>query len=121
MQRRKETDQRKADWGRTRNPIDIARCPLINIKPPISIDGHPEFGRRAFDLFVARKFYREDKDEYGIYKDDKGCARDVQDTWMDTSSVCPRRTPEDFWKELLEMSQATYVFLSMLTYSHRPS
>ncbi|KAF3569326.1 hypothetical protein DY000_02014663 [Brassica cretica] len=44
---------------------------------PPSIDRRPEFGRRAFDLFGAKKFYWEDKDEYGIYRDDQGCARDM--------------------------------------------
>ncbi|KAF2550084.1 hypothetical protein F2Q68_00033783 [Brassica cretica] len=40
-------------------------------------DRRPKFGRRAFDLFGTRKFYWEEKDEYGIYKDDQGYARDV--------------------------------------------
>ncbi|KAF3594711.1 hypothetical protein DY000_02023688 [Brassica cretica] len=44
---------------------------------PPSIDRHPEFGRRDFDLFGARKFHWEDKNEYGIYRDDQGCARDM--------------------------------------------
>ncbi|KAF3504932.1 hypothetical protein F2Q69_00042386 [Brassica cretica] len=44
---------------------------------PPSIDRRPEFGRRAFDLFGARKFYWDDKDEYGIYREDQGCARDI--------------------------------------------
>ncbi|KAF3508141.1 hypothetical protein F2Q69_00006941 [Brassica cretica] len=42
-----------------------------------SIDRHLEFGRRAFDLYGTRKFYWEEKDEYGVYRDDQGCARDV--------------------------------------------
>ncbi|KAF2581010.1 hypothetical protein F2Q68_00005114 [Brassica cretica] len=33
--------------------------------------------RRAFDLFGTTKFYWEEKDEYGIYIDDQGYARDV--------------------------------------------
>ncbi|KAF2566166.1 hypothetical protein F2Q68_00025206 [Brassica cretica] len=44
---------------------------------PPSIDRQTEFGRRAFDLFGARKFHWEGRDEYGIYKDDQGCARDM--------------------------------------------
>ncbi|KAF2613277.1 hypothetical protein F2Q70_00011605 [Brassica cretica] len=33
--------------------------------------------RRAFDLFGTRKFYWEEKDEYGIYIDGPGYARDL--------------------------------------------
>ncbi|KAF2565466.1 hypothetical protein F2Q68_00025257 [Brassica cretica] len=33
--------------------------------------------KRAIDLFGTRKFYWEEKDEYGFYRDDQGCARDV--------------------------------------------
>ncbi|KAF2546611.1 hypothetical protein F2Q70_00021829 [Brassica cretica] len=51
--------------------------PSIHIDVPPSIDRRPEFGRRAFDLFGTRKFYWEEKDEYRVYRDDKGCARDV--------------------------------------------
>nr|VDD43274.1 unnamed protein product [Brassica oleracea] len=49
----------------------------IDVDVPPSIDRHPEFGRRAFDLFGTRKLYWEEKDEYVVYRDDKGCARDV--------------------------------------------
>ncbi|KAF2578225.1 hypothetical protein F2Q68_00005066 [Brassica cretica] len=36
-----------------------------------------EFDRRAFGLFGTRKLYSEEKDEYGVYRDDQGYARDV--------------------------------------------
>ncbi|KAF3585149.1 hypothetical protein F2Q69_00029888 [Brassica cretica] len=51
--------------------------PSIDVGVPLSIDRRPEFGRRAFDLFGTRKLYWEENDEYGVYRDDQGCARDV--------------------------------------------
>ncbi|KAF3489519.1 hypothetical protein F2Q69_00053640 [Brassica cretica] len=51
--------------------------PSINVEVSTSVDRHPEFCRRAFDLFGTRKFYREEKDEYGIYRDYQGYTRDV--------------------------------------------
>ncbi|KAF3603101.1 hypothetical protein F2Q69_00035173 [Brassica cretica] len=51
--------------------------PSIDVDVSTSVDRRPEFGRRSFDLFGTRKFYWEEKDEYGIYKDDQGYARDV--------------------------------------------
>ncbi|KAF2532606.1 hypothetical protein F2Q70_00030439 [Brassica cretica] len=51
--------------------------PSIDVDISTSVDRRPEFGRRAFDLFATRKFYWEEKDEYGIYRDDQGYARDV--------------------------------------------
>ena len=47
----------------------------VNISPPI--DRRQEFGRRAFGLFGTKKLYSEEKDEYGVYRDDQGYARDV--------------------------------------------
>ncbi|KAF3565095.1 hypothetical protein DY000_02014433 [Brassica cretica] len=37
----------------------------------------PEFGKRAYDLYGNRKFYWEEKDEYGIYRNDHEFARDL--------------------------------------------
>ncbi|KAF3596321.1 hypothetical protein DY000_02022994 [Brassica cretica] len=51
--------------------------PSIDVDISTSVDRRPEFGRRAFDLFATRKFYWEEKDEYGIYRYDQGYARDV--------------------------------------------
>ncbi|KAF3603548.1 hypothetical protein F2Q69_00035498 [Brassica cretica] len=44
--------------------------PSIDVDVSTSVDRRPEFGIRAFDLFSTRKFYWEEKDEYGIYRDD---------------------------------------------------
>ncbi|KAF3539849.1 hypothetical protein F2Q69_00023179 [Brassica cretica] len=37
----------------------------------------PEFGRGAYDLYGNKKFYWEEKDEYGVYRDDRRYARDL--------------------------------------------
>ncbi|KAF2591919.1 hypothetical protein F2Q70_00038509 [Brassica cretica] len=51
--------------------------PSIDVDVLPSIDKRPEFGRRAFDIFGTRKFYWEENDEYGVYRDDEGYARDM--------------------------------------------
>ncbi|KAF3609984.1 hypothetical protein DY000_02049245 [Brassica cretica] len=51
--------------------------PSIDVDNPTSVDRRPEFGRRAYDLFGTRRFFWEEKDEYGVYRDDQGYARDV--------------------------------------------
>lgn len=51
--------------------------PWIDVDVPTSVDRRPEFGRRAFDFFGTRRFYWEEKDEYGIYIDDQGYTRDA--------------------------------------------
>ncbi|KAF2546947.1 hypothetical protein F2Q70_00020443 [Brassica cretica] len=38
----------------------------------------PEFGKRAYDLYGNMKFYWEEKDEYGVYRDDRKFARDLE-------------------------------------------
>ncbi|KAF2618138.1 hypothetical protein F2Q68_00038560 [Brassica cretica] len=58
---------------RTRHPTQ----PSIDVDIPTSVDRRPEFGRRAFSLLGTRRFYWEEKDEYGIYRDDQGYARDL--------------------------------------------
>ncbi|KAF3544298.1 hypothetical protein DY000_02006833 [Brassica cretica] len=51
--------------------------PSIDVDVPTSVDRQPKFCRRAFDSHGTRIFYWEDKDEYEIYRDDQGCARDM--------------------------------------------
>ncbi|KAF2591920.1 hypothetical protein F2Q70_00038508 [Brassica cretica] len=51
--------------------------PSIDVDVPPSIDRRPKFGRRAFDFLGTKKFHWEEKDEYGVYREDQGCARDV--------------------------------------------
>ncbi|KAF2599901.1 hypothetical protein F2Q68_00010577 [Brassica cretica] len=52
--------------------------PSIDVDVPTSVDRRPEFGRRAFDFYVTRNFYWEEKNEYGVYRDDHGYARDLE-------------------------------------------
>ena len=69
------------------------------------IDKRPEFGRRAFDSFGTRKFYWEEKDEYGVYKDDQGCARDMDGHVINVS--------KEEIRKLLERArdEPNYIFL----------
>ncbi|KAG5393309.1 hypothetical protein IGI04_023272 [Brassica rapa subsp. trilocularis] len=50
--------------------------PSINIDVP-TVTRQPEFGKRAYDLYGNKKFYWEEKDEYGVYRDDREFARDL--------------------------------------------
>ncbi|WZZ51107.1 hypothetical protein YC2023_051214 [Brassica napus] len=50
--------------------------PSINIDVP-TVTRQPEFSRRAFDPYGNKKFYWEGKDEYGVYRDDREFARDL--------------------------------------------
>ncbi|KAF3541167.1 hypothetical protein F2Q69_00022441 [Brassica cretica] len=45
--------------------------------PSPSIDRHYECGCRAYDIYGTRKFRLEQKDEYGVYRDESGYARSV--------------------------------------------
>ncbi|KAF3561212.1 hypothetical protein DY000_02015587 [Brassica cretica] len=98
MQKRDDTDQIQAEasWERTRS-IDTRHQKSIDKLPQKSIDTNnttdpngytkaidgrtltrqPEFGKRAYDLYGNRKFYWEEKDEYGVYRDDREFARDL--------------------------------------------
>ncbi|KAF3541173.1 hypothetical protein F2Q69_00022449 [Brassica cretica] len=50
---------------------------LLDKAPSPSIDRRYECGRRAYDIYGARKFRWEQKDEYGVYRDEYGYARSV--------------------------------------------
>ena len=43
----------------------------------LTVDREPKFGRRSYDLYGHKKFYWEEKDEYGVYRDDQRYARDL--------------------------------------------
>ncbi|KAF3583190.1 hypothetical protein F2Q69_00029499 [Brassica cretica] len=53
-----------------------------------------EFGRRAYDLYGHRKFYSEEKDEYGVYRDDQRYARDLDGNTIRLHSTDIRRVLE---------------------------
>ncbi|KAF2558984.1 hypothetical protein F2Q68_00016630 [Brassica cretica] len=48
-----------------------------------SIDRRYECGRRAYDIYGARKFRWEQKDKYGVYRDESGYARSVAGVSID--------------------------------------
>ena len=49
----------------------------VDKAPSPSIDRRYECGRRAYDIYGARKFRWEHKDEYGVYRDESGYARSI--------------------------------------------
>ncbi|KAF3497939.1 hypothetical protein DY000_02052430 [Brassica cretica] len=51
--------------------------PSIDVDVPTSVDRRPEFSRKAFDSHGTRKFYWEEKNEYGVYRDEQGYAKDL--------------------------------------------
>ncbi|KAF3605933.1 hypothetical protein DY000_02049243 [Brassica cretica] len=51
--------------------------PSIDVDAPPSIDRRLEFGKPAYDRDGTRRFHWEEKDEYGVYRDYQGHARDV--------------------------------------------
>ncbi|KAF2559492.1 hypothetical protein F2Q68_00015971 [Brassica cretica] len=57
--------------------IDKDALTLFDEAPSPSIDIRYECGRRAYDIYGARKFRWEQKDEYGVYRDESGYARSV--------------------------------------------
>ncbi|KAF2536244.1 hypothetical protein F2Q68_00021109 [Brassica cretica] len=46
--------------------------PSFDVDVPTSVDRQPEFCRRDFDSHGTRKFYWEEKDQYGVYGDEQG-------------------------------------------------
>ncbi|KAF2560219.1 hypothetical protein F2Q70_00017588 [Brassica cretica] len=50
--------------------------------------------KRAFDLFGTRKFYWKEKDEYEVYRDDQGCARDMDGHIINVSKEDIRKLVE---------------------------
>ncbi|KAF3584388.1 hypothetical protein F2Q69_00030712 [Brassica cretica] len=49
----------------------------LQTSPMTQLVERPEFGKRAYDRYGTRRFHWEEKDEYGVYRDDQGHARDV--------------------------------------------
>ncbi|KAG5375336.1 hypothetical protein IGI04_039932 [Brassica rapa subsp. trilocularis] len=61
--------------GITETTIDRVTPTSIDMDEPTSIDRRYECGNRAFDMYGARKFTWEQRDEYGVYRDERGHAR----------------------------------------------
>ncbi|KAF3503665.1 hypothetical protein F2Q69_00044317 [Brassica cretica] len=80
--------------------------PSIDVDVPTSVDRCPKFGRRAFDFFGTRRFYWKEKDEYGIYRDDQGYARDV-----DGHTICVHNNDIRRLLERASRDDPTYICL----------
>ncbi|WZY94124.1 hypothetical protein YC2023_066453 [Brassica napus] len=63
--------------GTTHTSIDRVTPTTIDKDDPTSIDRRYKFGHRALDMYGARKFIWERRDEYGVYKDECGHTRGV--------------------------------------------
>ncbi|WZY72266.1 hypothetical protein YC2023_004506 [Brassica napus] len=61
--------------GTTETSIDRVTPTSIDMDEPTSIDRRYECGSCAFDMYGARKFIWEQRDEYGVYRDERGHAR----------------------------------------------
>ncbi|KAF3533530.1 hypothetical protein DY000_02040284 [Brassica cretica] len=78
-----EADRRAAIDIEIQESIDMENLPSNNIHPtisidfdvPTSVDRQPKFGRSAFDSHGTQRFYWEEKDQYGVYRDEQGYAR----------------------------------------------
>ncbi|KAG5375844.1 hypothetical protein IGI04_040440 [Brassica rapa subsp. trilocularis] len=60
-------------------PNNHAGVATTKINPDLSRQpkGRYECGNRAFDMYEARKFTWEQRDEYGVYRDERGHARGI--------------------------------------------
>ncbi|KAF3571377.1 hypothetical protein F2Q69_00061401 [Brassica cretica] len=64
--------------------------PSIDVDVSTSVARQPEFGKRAYDLYGNRKFYWEEKYEYGVYRDDRDSERDRRrSTSIDRQTTTP--------------------------------
>ncbi|KAF3505992.1 hypothetical protein F2Q69_00005257 [Brassica cretica] len=77
--------------------IDKDALTSFDKAPSPSIDRRYECGRRAYDIYGARKFRWEQKDEYGVYRDESGYARSVAE--HATSFTPTKLAPEIYTKD----------------------
>ncbi|KAF3539069.1 hypothetical protein F2Q69_00023184 [Brassica cretica] len=68
--------------------------PSIDVDVLTSVDRQPEFSRRAFDSHGTRKFYWEEKDQYGVYRDEQGYTRDLDGNTIRLHNMDIRRVLE---------------------------
>ncbi|KAF3498380.1 hypothetical protein DY000_02053581 [Brassica cretica] len=80
--------------------------PSIDVDVPTSVDRRPEFGRRAFDFYGTRNFYREEKNEYGVYRDDQGYARDLEGRTIHSTKDTKVDQPVNY-SQLLRLFEGT--------------
>ncbi|KAF3604460.1 hypothetical protein F2Q69_00035712 [Brassica cretica] len=97
-----EADRRAAINIEIQESIDMENRPLNNIHPtisievdvPTSVDRQPKFGRSAFDSHGTQRFYWEEKDQYGVYRDEQGYARDLDGNTIRFHNMDIRRVLE---------------------------
>ncbi|KAF2600816.1 hypothetical protein F2Q68_00011209 [Brassica cretica] len=75
---------------RSRHPTQ----PSIDVDVPTSVGRQPEFCRRAFDSHGTKKFYWEEKDQYEVYRDEHGYARDLDGNTIHLHNMDIRRVLE---------------------------
>ncbi|KAF3540780.1 hypothetical protein F2Q69_00021681 [Brassica cretica] len=75
---------------RSRNPTR----PSINVDVPTSVDRQPEFCRRTFDSHGTRKFFWQEKNEFGVYRDEQGYTRDLDGNTIRLRNMDSRRVLE---------------------------
>ncbi|KAF3541990.1 hypothetical protein F2Q69_00022474 [Brassica cretica] len=68
--------------------------PSIDVNVPTLVDKTPEFCRKAFDSHGTRKFYWEENDQYGVYRDEHGYARDLDGNTIRLHNMDIRRVLE---------------------------
>ncbi|KAF3612048.1 hypothetical protein DY000_02048822 [Brassica cretica] len=77
--------------------IDKDALTSFDKAPSPSIDRRYECGRRAYDIYGARKFRWEQKDEFGVYRDESEYARSVAEH---ATSITPTKlAPEIYTKD----------------------
>ncbi|KAF3582858.1 hypothetical protein DY000_02030966 [Brassica cretica] len=83
--------------GIDNNFVQKSRHPTqtsIDFAIPTSVGRQPEFGRRAYDLYGNMKFSWEEKDEYGVYRDDRRHVRDLDGNTIRIHNMDIRRVLE---------------------------
>ncbi|KAF3561105.1 hypothetical protein DY000_02014338 [Brassica cretica] len=75
---------------RSRHPTQTS----IDVVVPTSVDRQPKFCRRAFDSHDTRRFYWEEKDQYGVYRDEQKYARDLDGNTIRLHNTDIRRVLE---------------------------
>ncbi|KAF2549154.1 hypothetical protein F2Q70_00021862 [Brassica cretica] len=68
--------------------------PSIDVDVPTLVDMQPEFDRTAFNSHGTRKFYWEEKDQYRVYRDKHGYARDLDGNTIRLHNMDIRRVLE---------------------------
>ncbi|KAG5384943.1 hypothetical protein IGI04_036413 [Brassica rapa subsp. trilocularis] len=93
--------------GTLETSIDRVTPTSIDRDEPTSIDRQYECGSRAFDMYGAKMFTWEQRDDYGVYRDECGHARGVAESHIclpehATSFTLTRLGPELYTKDEID-------------------